>query len=190
MTTISDARDELRQLLAERSVLLGEFTLKSGAKSNFYFDGRQTALHPRGASLIGQVVHALIREKEAAAGISIDAVGGLTMGADPLSVAVAIRSDLEGDAKPLNALVIRKEPKDHGAGKQVEGPFHEGDVVAVVDDTITTAGSTMTAIEAIEREGGKVAFVICLVDREEGGRENLEAKGYDFFPVFVKSEFL
>lgn len=188
--TTSEARDELRQLLAERSVLIGDFTLKSGKKSNFYFDGRQTALHPRGARLIGQVVHALIREREASAGISIDAVGGLTMGADPLSVAVAIRSDLENDAKPLNALVVRKEPKDHGAGKQVEGPFQEGDVVAVVDDTITTAGSTLTAIEAIEREGGKVAFVVCLVDREEGGRENLEAKGYDFFPVFSKSEFL
>ena len=186
----NEARAELQQLLAEKSVLLGEFTLKSGAKSNFYFDGRQTALHPRGARLIGEVVHGFIREQEAKADLTINAVGGLTMGADPISVAVAIRSDLAGDVTPLNALVIRKEPKDHGAGKQVEGPFEEGDVVAVVDDTITTAGSTLTAIEAIEREGGKVAFVICLVDREEGGRENLEARGYHFFPVFVKSEFL
>ena len=92
--------------------------------------------------------------------------------------------------QPLHALVVRKEPKDHGHGKQVEGPFQEGDLVAVVDDTITTGGSTLTAIEAIEREGGKVAFVICLVDREEGGRENIEAKGYPFFPIFLKSEFL
>ncbi len=183
-------RKELIALLKERSICFGDFTLKSGQKSDFYVDCRQTTLHPRGANLIGQLVHGIVRENEAKLGVKVNAVGGLTMGADPISVAVAIRSDLAGDAAPLNAICIRKEAKEHGRGKQVEGPFQAGDVVAVIEDTITTGGSTLTAIEAIEREGGKVAFVICLVDREEGGGEVIEKAGYPFVAAVRKSEFM
>ncbi len=183
-------RQELLAILKERSVCFGEFTLKSGKKSDFYVDCRQTTLHPRGAYLVGKMVHGIVREQEAKLGVSVDAVGGLTMGADPISVAVALHSDLAGDVKPLNALCIRKEPKDHGRGKQVEGPFQEGDVVAVMEDTITTGGSTLTAIQAIEREGGQVAFVVCLVDREEGAAETIEGAGYPFVVAVRKSEFL
>tara|TARA_R110002096_G_scaffold4501_17_gene21161 strand:+ start:10046 stop:10609 length:564 start_codon:yes stop_codon:yes gene_type:complete len=185
-----DTREELIALLKERSICFGDFTLKSGKKSDFYVDCRQTTLHPRGANLIGQIVHQIVREQEAKLGVSVDAVGGLTMGADPISVATAIQSDRNGDAKPLNALCIRKEAKDHGRGRQVEGPFEEGNVVAVIEDTITTGGSTLTAIEAIEREGGKVAFVICLVDREEGGNESIEKAGYPFVAAVKKREFM
>ncbi|MEM1294716.1 MAG: orotate phosphoribosyltransferase [Verrucomicrobiota bacterium] len=185
-----DTRQELIALLKERSICFGDFTLKSGKKSDFYVDCRQTTLHPRGANLIGEIVHQIVREQEAKLGVSVDAIGGLTMGADPISVAVAIQSDRSGDVKPLHALCIRKEAKDHGRGKQVEGPFQEGNMVAVIEDTITTGGSTMTAIEAIEREGGNVAFVICLVDREEGGNKTIEEAGYPFIAAVRKSEFM
>jgi len=185
----ASTRAELLALLAHRSVRIGEFTLQSGAKSNFYVDCRQTALHARGATLIGEVLHPLLRAKEAELGIRLDGVGGLTMGADPIALAIAIRSCLAGDAEPVNAFCVRKEPKGHGLGRQVEGPFERGHVVAVADDVITTGGSTLKAIEAVEREGGRVALVICLVNREEGGQEAIEARGYPVVSAFRKSEF-
>jgi len=183
-------RADLKALLADRSIVLGEFTLKSGLKSNFYVDCRQTTLHPQGSAWIGQVMHQLIREKEAELGIELQAIGGMTMGADPISVSVATRSFLDGDDKPLNAFVVRKEAKEHGRGRQVEGPFNEGDTVCVIDDVVTTGGSTLSAIEAVEAAGGKVAFVACLVNREEGGQGNIEERGYPVVSAFLKSEFL
>lgn len=185
----ASSRSELLALLTERSVRLGEFTLQSGAKSNFYVDCRQTALHARGATLIGEVLHPLLRTKEAELGLRLLGVGGLTMGADPIALAIAIRSSLAGDPRPVHAFCVRKEPKGHGLGKQIEGPFAPGDLVAVADDVITTGGSTLKAIEAVEREGGRVAFVICLVNREEGGQEAIEARGYPVVSAFRKSEF-
>jgi len=183
------ARAELLDLLNLRSVRIGDFTLQSGAKSNFYVDCRQTALHARGATLIGEVLHPLLRAQEAGLGIRLDGVGGLTMGADPIALAIAIRSCLAGDERPINAFCVRKEAKAHGMGKQIEGPFASGHVVAVADDVITTGGSTLKAIEAIEREGGKVAFVVCLVNREEGGQEAIEDRGYPVISAFRKTEF-
>lgn len=187
---MSTARSELFALLLQNSVRFGEFTLKSGAKSNFYIDCRQTALDARGAVLIGEVLYPLIAQKAAELGVNPASVGGLTLGADPVSLAVAIRSHLSGKKPVFHAFCVRKEPKGHGLGKQVEGRFQSGDTVVAIDDVITTGGSTLTAIEAIEREGGKVAFVAALVDREEGGRENLESRGYPVISAFRKSEFL
>lgn len=184
------ARSELFDLLLRQSVAFGEFTLKSGTKSNFYIDCRITALDARGAVLIGEVLYPLITQKAAELAIKPVAVGGLTLGADPVSLAVAIRSQLAGGNPLFHAFCVRKEPKDHGRGKQIEGRFQAGDTVIAIDDVVTSGASTLAAIEAIEREGGKVAFVACLVDRDEGGRETLEARGYPVISAFRKGEFL
>ncbi len=183
-------RERLKTVLRERSIAVGEFTLKSGAKSNFYVDCRQSALHPEGATLIGQVMHAVSRQAQAELGVELDGVGGLTMGADPIAVSVAVRSFLEKDPKPLNAFCVRKEAKEHGRERQIEGPFEADHRVVVIDDVITTGGSTVTAIEAVEAAGGVVQFVACLVDREEGGRETIQGRGHRVFSAFVKREFI
>ena len=183
-------RSELFDLLLRQSVAFGEFTLKSGAKSNFYIDCRLTALDARGAVLIGEVLYPLITQKAAELGVKPVAAGGLTLGADPVSLAVAIRSHLAGGHPLFHAFCVRKERKDHGRGKQIEGRFQAGDVVVAIDDVVTSGASTLAAIEAIEREGGKVAFVACLVDRDEGGRESLEARGYPVISAYRKHEFL
>lgn len=177
MPTLSEAKSALRSVLLQKSVMRGDFTLASGAKSDLYVDCRLTTLDAKGACLVGQVMHALLRESEASLGVSPVGVGGLTMGADPISLATAMFSHLSGDASPIHAFSVRKEAKSHGRKKLVEGNFKAGDSVVVVDDVITTGGSTLKAIDAIEAEGGKVAFVLVLLDREEGGRANIEARG-------------
>lgn len=183
-----DSRAELLALLKEKSFATGDFTLASGKKSSFYIDCRMTTLDARGACLIGDVLLGLVANKAAERGEAVDAVGGLTMGADPIAVAVSMASSMKNEATPIHAFCVRKEPKGHGKGKQVEGNFSEGSAVVVLDDVITTGGSTLKAIEAIEREGGKVAFVAVLVDREEGGRENIENAGYSVVSAFKISE--
>lgn len=180
----------LRELLLEKSVRTGTFTLASGKTSDLYIDCRMTALDPRGATLIGSVGWAAVREKIKADNLEIDAIGGMTLGADPISLAVGISSYQETPDEALNVFVVRKEPKGHGKGKQIEGNFSEGDSVVVVDDVITTGGSTLKAIDAIEREGGKVAFALVLVDREEGGRKAIEDRGISVVSLFSRSTLL
>lgn len=183
-------REELRTLLKSKSVRTGDFTLASGKKSDLYVDCRVTTLDARGAVLVGRVLFDLLKAEVAKRSQQLDALGGLTMGADPISLSVAMASSLEGEAKPVQAFVVRKEPKGHGRGKRIEGNFAAGNVVAVVDDVITTGDSTLKAIEAIEAEGGKVAFALILVDRQEGGRENIEGKGYPVVAAFTRAELL
>ena len=185
-----EPRQELIEIVREKSFATGDFTLASGKKSKYYIDCRLTTLDARGACLIGKVLLAQINEEAAARGVEIDAVGGMTMGADPISVAVSMSSSLAGQQPELQAFVVRKEPKGHGQGKQVEGNFNEGDTVVAIEDVITTGGSTLKAIEAIEREGGKVAFVAVLVDRQEGGREVIEEAGYPVISVFTRDELM
>jgi orotate phosphoribosyltransferase len=168
------AHDRLLSLLAERSARRGQFTLASGRQSTLYIDARLTTMSPEGLALIGPLALAALRD----AGWSIDAVGGLTLGADPVSYAIAYAS--AATASPLRAFTVRKEAKTHGTGRLVEGPFTAGDRVAVIEDVITTGGSALRAIEAIQTAGGIVVGVLALVDREEGGREALTGKG---FPV-------
>ena len=112
------------------------------------------------------------------------------MGADPITLAVAMSSSIAGDTPPVQAFVVRKEPKGHGRGKRIEGNFITTQPVVVVDDVITTGGSTLKAIEAIEEEGGKVAFALILVDRSEGGREAIEAKGYPVAAAFTRADLV
>jgi orotate phosphoribosyltransferase len=164
-------RDLLVQLLADRSTRRGDFVLASGRRSSLYIDARLTTMSPEGLALIGPLGLAAIRDGN----WSVDAVGGLTLGADPVAYAIAYASALAGT--PLRAFTVRKEAKAHGTGQRVEGPFRSGDRVVIVEDVITTGGSALNAVRAIRDAGGAVAGVLAVVDREEGGRETLEAEG-------------
>ncbi|MBK1792410.1 orotate phosphoribosyltransferase [Persicirhabdus sediminis] len=181
-------RQQLKAMLLEKSVRTGEFTLASGKTSDLYIDCRITALDPVGANLIGQLGWDTVKEKVAELGI--DAIGGMTMGADPISLAVGMTSAVQNPEAPIQVFTVRKEPKGHGRGKQIEGNFKEGDTIIVVDDVITTGGSTLKAVDAIEAAGGKVAFALILVDREEGGREAIEARDIPVVSLFSRSTLL
>jgi orotate phosphoribosyltransferase len=158
-------------LLAERSTKRGQFTLASGKTSKYYIDARLTTMSPEGLSVIGRLGLATLRQS----GWAIDAIGGLTLGADPISYAISYAS--AASDHPLRAFTVRKETKAHGTGKLIEGPFREGDHVAVIEDVITTGGSALRAIETIRATHGTVEGVLALVDREEGGREAIESAG-------------
>lgn len=188
MSDSTSTHTALLQLLRRKSVRFGDFTLASGAKSDFYVDCRVTTMDAVGARLIGELGWDLIRRVAAERGVTVDAVGGLTMGADPVALAVAIASGREGAGGPLHAFAVRKTAKAHGLGRQIEGNFAAGHTVVVVDDVITTGGSTLQAIEAVEKEGGTVAFVMALVDREEGGKAAIEARGVPVYALATKSQ--
>lgn len=165
-------RDRLVQLLAARSARRGSFTLASGKQSDLYIDCRLTTMHPEGLSLIGPLGLGMIGER----GWRPDSVGGLTLGADPVSYAIAYASQLAGT--PVRAFTVRKEAKTHGTGKLVEGAFEQGDRVVVIEDVITTGGSALRAADALVAAGATVVGVLAVVDREEGGREAIEQRGY------------
>ncbi len=171
-TTIST----LTALLAERSAKRGDFVLASGRRSSLYVDCRLTTMSPEGQLLIGRAALAALRSS----GWTFDSVGGLTLGADPISYAIAHASALaaeQGAGAMVRSFTVRKEAKQHGTGKLIEGPFAPGDRVVVVEDVITTGGSALKAVEAVRAAGGTVVGVLALVDREEGGREAIEAAG-------------
>jgi orotate phosphoribosyltransferase len=170
---VTDA-EALAELLQRRSIRRGDFTLASGARSSYYIDCRPSTMSAEGQALIGRMGLAALR----AAGWAPAAVGGLTMGADPVAYAVARASAERPPA--VDAFSVRKQAKDHGTGRRIEGNFRAGDAVVVVEDVITSGGSALEAIAAVEREGGRVLGVLAVVDREQGGRERLEGAG---FPV-------
>jgi orotate phosphoribosyltransferase len=164
-------QERLRELLASRSILVGDFVLASGRRSSYYIDCRRTTMHADGLALIGKLGLTAIRRR----GWTPDLVGGLTLGADPVAYAVA-RSSC--DAPPLiHAFTVRKAAKTHGAGRRIEGCFESGAAVVVVEDVITTGGSALEAVRVVREEGGAVLGVLGVVDREEGGRASLEAAG-------------
>ncbi len=178
-------RKKLFEIIKKLSYEKREVILTSGRKSNFYFDGKQTTLHPEGAYLTGKLMYEIIKNSN----IKISAVGGPTLGADPIATAVSIVSYIEGE--PIPAFIVRKEPKGHGKKLWIEGykNLKKGENVAIVEDVITTGGSILKAIEIVEKEGFNIGMVIVLVDREEGGRENIEKMGYRLFSIFKRSEF-
>ena len=184
----SSSKNQLRALLQKKSVFQGEFTLASGAKSDFYVDARVTPFDPRGACLIGEIGWALVKETSAKLNKNVNAIGGLTLGADPIALSIGIASQRDDSSTPLQVFTVRKAIKEHGRQKRIEGNFSAGDSVVVVDDVITTGGSTIQAIEAIEAANGRVAFVIVLVDREEGGRQNIERLGHVVVAIFTRSD--
>jgi orotate phosphoribosyltransferase len=164
-------REALRRLLLERSVRHGDFVLASGQRSTFYIDCRPTTMSAEGMVLIGRLGAAAIR----GAGWHPRAVGGLTMGADPVAYAVAAAS--HGTDVQMDAFSVRKESKGHGTGRGIEGNFGVGFEVVIVEDVITTGGSAKKAIQAVEDAGAKVLGVLAVVDRGEGGKATLEAEG-------------
>jgi len=174
---------QLVQLLATRSARRGQFTLASGRQSTLYIDARLTTMSPDGLLLIGQLGLAKIRDTWSA-----DAIGGLTLGADPIAYAISYASALTNH--PLRAFTVRKEAKTHGTGKLIEGPFQAGDRTVVIEDVITTGGSALKAIAAVQQAGGLVAGVLALVDREEGGRETIEATGIPVASLVTAHELL
>lgn len=176
--------ERLVRLLATRSARRGTFTLASGRQSSLYIDARLTTMTPDGQQLIGQLGLSAIR----AAGWQADAVGGLTLGADPIAYAIC-HSSAASD-RPLKAFTVRKEAKSHGTGKQVEGPLASGDHVVIVEDVITTGGSAARAVEAVTRAGATVLGVLALVDRQEGGREQLESMGLRVQALTTASEIV
>jgi orotate phosphoribosyltransferase len=188
--SLDSDRSALRSLLLSKSVKTGTFTLASGKQSDLYVDCRVTTLDAHGALLVGRLLHDLYLSESTRLNITPAAVGGLTLGADPLSLSLAMTSALAQPDNPIQAFTVRKEPKGHGRGRRIEGNFTTTAPVIVVDDVITTGDSTLKAIQAVEEEGGKVAFVLVLVDRQEGGRQNIESKGYPVASVFTRQELL
>jgi orotate phosphoribosyltransferase len=171
---VTDARQQLIDYISADAVFHGDFTLTSGKKATYYVDLRKVSLDHRVAPLIGQIMIDLIQQVP-----DVVAVGGMTMGADPVAAAILHQGAARGLA--YDAFVVRKEPKDHGRGKQVEGPDLEGKRVIVLEDTSTTGGSPLKAIEALESIGAVVVGVAVVVDRNTGAREVIEAAGYPYF---------
>ncbi len=176
------ARARLRELLLEKSIRFGEFTLSSGAKSSYYADVRQTSLHPEGALLIARLLDPIFRA------FDVRAVGGLTLGADPIVGASIAWTQLQG--RGLIGFLVRKEAKAHGTGNRIEGPFDKSLAVAIVDDVITKGGSALAAYQAVIEAGGAVRVVACVVDRGEGGAEQFAALGVPFRSLFHIRDFL
>ena len=171
-------------LLADRSVKRGQFTLASGKESEYYIDARLTTMSPEGLFLIGALALASLRKS----GWRPDAIGGLTLGADPISYAVSYAS--AGSDNPLRAFTVRKEAKSHGTGRLIEGPFRAGDRVVVIEDVITTGGSALRAIEVIRAAQGRVVGALALVDRDEGGRQAIEAAGTSVISLVSAAEII
>jgi len=176
-------RKRLLAILREQSVRTGEFTLASGKTSNFYVDAKMTTLHPEGAHAVGRLIFERLR------GRGFKAQGGLTMGADPMAASISAVSHQEGE--PIPAFIVRKAVKGHGTSKTVEGhlPGNAGPV-AVIEDVTTTGGSALKAVEAVRAAGGDVKLVVTLVDRQEGGAENLRKAGVEFEAIFTREEIL
>lgn len=170
---MTDAREQLIQYIRDEAVFHGDFTLTSGKKASYYIDLRTVSLDHRVAPLIGRVMVDLIADIP-----DIAAVGGLTMGADPIASAVLHQGAALG--KTYDAFVVRKEPKDHGRGKQVEGPDLAGKRVVVLEDTSTTGGSPLAAATALEKVGAVVVAVAVVVDRATGAQQIIEDAGYEY----------
>jgi len=180
----ADERDQLASLLIERSLRRGDFVLASGARSDYYIDARTTTMAGRGQYLIGRVGLATLDQQN----WQPDVIGGLTLGADPVAYAIAHAAAAQG--RTLDAFTVRKQPKGHGAGRRIEGGFREGMSVVVCEDTITTGGSALNAVDAVQEAGGTVIGVLALVDREEGGRGTIEARGLPVVSLFTARALL
>jgi orotate phosphoribosyltransferase len=175
-------RDELLEILVRRSLHRGDFTLASGQKSSYYIDGKLSTLDSRGAYLVARIFLAMLADDVP------DAVGGLTLGADPIigaMLALAGMEDLE-----LKGFIVRKEAKNHGTQSLVEGSVSEGDRVVIVEDVVTTGGSSADAIQALREAGCEISRALAIVDRKQGGREDLREKGCRLESIFTVEELL
>ncbi len=177
-------RDQLKALLVQKSVRVGEFTLASGAKSDYYVDARATTMSAEGQRLVGLVGYQTV----IGSGLRVTHVGGLTMGADPVSYAIAHRSALEGH--PLDGFSVRKRAKEHGTEQRIEGGLPTKARCLIVEDTITTGRSTMEAVEAVRSHGAQIAGVLALVNRSEGAAAFYESQAIPFIAIFTGAELL
>ena len=175
---------ELAEIIRKRSLRIGDFTLSSGKKASYYLDCRMTTLDPRGAFLIARMILAKMRELN----IKADAVGGLTLGADPMAAAIAVVSGIDGN--PLPGFIVRKEAKGHGMQRYIEGwDGPKGSSVVIADDVCTSGDSIIKACELAEAAGYRVAAAFCVVDREEGGTRTIESR-YPFYSLFTARQLL
>jgi len=183
---LSDDRQRLKEIILEKSYRKGKFKLSSGLESDFYIDGKQTTLSAEGAYLCGKAIFELISSNPE----PITAVGGMTLGADPLVTAASLVSFLE--KSPIPAFIVRKESKGHGTGQYIEGlkNMPTGGAVALLEDVVTTGGTLLEVIERVEDQGFKVGLVITVVDRQEGGAETLAEAGYPMKAIFTREELL
>lgn len=178
-------RDKLFALLFQRSFRYSEeptFKLTSGKMSSFYIDCKKVSLDPEGAFLIGQQIFDRIKQ------FPVEGVGGMTLGADPIATAVSLVSHLKN--KPIPAFIVRKEPKGHGSEQQIEGDLKPGAKVVVVEDVVTTGGSTIRTLEVLKKAGHTVLKVISLIDRKEGGGERITGDGTGFESLFTIDDFI
>ncbi|MEM6328840.1 MAG: orotate phosphoribosyltransferase [Planctomycetota bacterium] len=179
-------RDALARLIREKALKFGDFTLASGKRASYYLDCRQVTLDAEGARLIGEAMLDLLAGPEPG-GAPPPLVGGMVIGADPITAAILTLAGVRGT--PLRGVMVRKEAKEHGRGKQVEGPYVAGEEVVIVEDVVTTGGSSLRAIAACEEEGLRVSRVLAIIDRLEGGREAFAAKGYELTTLFTVNDF-
>ncbi len=180
-TSPTPPREQLRDLISELAVVHGRVTLASGKQADYYVDLRRVTLHHAAAPLIGHLLLDLLEEQGFGPG-EVDSVGGLTLGADPVATALLHAAASRGLA--LDACVVRKEGKTHGMQRQIEGPDVAGRRVVAVEDTSTTGGSVMTAVEALRAAGAEVVAVAVIVDRGTGARERIEAEGLPYFALY------
>ena len=178
----SPDRDHLRRMLLERSMRFGEFVLSSGATSNYYIDVRKTSLHPQGLQWISRLFWELLEPE------GITAVGGLTMGADPLVAGLMLHSAQAGH--PLDGFLVRRSTKDHGMRGQVEGNLAGHKRVAILDDVITSGESALVAAEAAESYKAQVVRIVTVVDRNQGAAQVFQQRGYPFTPLFTVNDLL
>lgn len=174
-------RESIKQLVRDKALKFGDFTLASGKKAKYYLDCRQITLDSQGARLIGEGMLELL------AGDVPDLVGGMAIGADPITAAILTLAGINN--VPLRGVMVRKEPKQHGTGRTVEGPFQPGESIAIVEDVVTTGGSSLLAIERCEEAGLKVQRVLAIIDRLEGGREAFAVRGYELTTLFTVRDF-
>jgi orotate phosphoribosyltransferase len=182
---IDKMKERLAEIILERSFQYSDnppFTLVSGRKSNYYFNCKPTTLDPEGMNLIGTIIFDMLKDSD------ITAAGGLTLGADPIANALSVISYQKG--KPIKSFIVRKDVKDHGTKSAIEGNVRAGEKVAIIDDVITTGISTITAIEQARKEGLSVQRVITLIDREEGGRENILQHIDNIESVLTRTEIM
>lgn len=176
-------KEKLKQILLDKSVITGRvFKLASGKTSDFYVDARVTTLHPEGAYLCGKIFLEMLAD------FDVDAVGGYSIGADPIVSSIAVLSHQQG--KPLPAFIIRKEEKSHGTGKVIEGNFPKGGRVAIFDDVVTSGGSILRGADRVKEQGGTVEVVMAVIDREDGGKEKIEAAGFKFLSIFTRKDLI
>jgi orotate phosphoribosyltransferase len=182
---VKDLKKRLAEIILERSFQYRDdppFTLASGKTSNYYFNCKPTTLDPEGMYLIGQILFDMLRDSD------ITAAGGLTLGADPIANALSMISYQQG--KPIKSFVVRKDVKSHGTKSAIEGNIRPGETVAIIDDVITTGGSTITAIDIAKEMGLVIDRVIAFIDREEGGRENIEKHVSRVDAILTRSEIM